>query len=89
MQLLNKTCLNGVPKLYEQDGLGDEAIVHLKFYIDSWTWLLTELDQKTGREKSSFVTRRGFFSLMFFASFGFGGAAANCKPATTAITIKT
>ncbi len=49
MQLLNKTCLKGVPKLYEQDGKGDEAIVHLKFYIDSWTWYLTELDQETGQ----------------------------------------
>lgn len=49
MNLLTKTCLKDVPNLYAQDGLGDDAIVHLKFFIDSWTWLLTEIDQETGR----------------------------------------
>ena len=49
MQLLNKTCLKGVPKLYEQDGLGEDAIVHLKFFIDSFTWYITEIDPETGQ----------------------------------------
>jgi len=49
MQLLNKTCLKGVPGIGAQDNLGDQAIVHLKFFTDSWTWLLTEIDQETGQ----------------------------------------
>ena len=48
MQLLNKTCIKGVPNLYEQDGKGEQAIVHLKFFIDGWTWFLTELNPETG-----------------------------------------
>lgn len=48
MQLLNKTCLKGVPGLYEQDGKGDDATVYLKFFVAGWTWFLTELDQETG-----------------------------------------
>jgi len=48
MALLNKTCLKNVPALLEQDELGLSAIVHLKFFIDSWTWLLTEINQETG-----------------------------------------
>ena len=48
MQLLNKTCLRKVPGMGEQDGLGEAAIVHLKFFIGSFTWLLTEIDQETG-----------------------------------------
>jgi len=49
MALLNKTCLKGVPKLYEQDGKGDDAIVYLKFFLQGHTWFLTELDQETGQ----------------------------------------
>ena len=48
MDLLNKTCLKNVPTIYAQDGLGDDAIAYLKFFINDWTWFVTELDQKTG-----------------------------------------
>ena len=48
MQLLNKTCLKGVPPLYGQDGKGDQAIAYVKFFANSFTWFLTELDQETG-----------------------------------------
>ncbi len=48
MNLLTKTCLKNVPNIMGQDGKGDDAIVYLKFFIDSWTWLLTEIDQTTG-----------------------------------------
>jgi len=49
MQLLNKTCLKKVPNLYTQENKGEDAIVHLKFFIDGFTWYLTELDQTTGQ----------------------------------------
>ena len=48
MQLLNKTALKGVPPLYSQDGKGTKAIAYLKFFIDSWTWYITEIDHETG-----------------------------------------
>jgi hypothetical protein len=48
MHLLNKTCLKGVPPLYAQDGLGDDAVVHLKFFLQDWTWFATEFDPETG-----------------------------------------
>jgi hypothetical protein len=47
MDLLNQTCLKGVPKMMAQENVKD-AIAHLKFFIDSWTWYVTELDPKTG-----------------------------------------
>ena len=39
-----------IPKLYAQDGLGDEAIVHVKYFdpTGSYTWYLTELDPEEG-----------------------------------------
>lgn len=48
MDLLNKTCVKGVSPLREQDGKGDGAIVYLKFFLQGWTWFLTELDVETG-----------------------------------------
>ena len=37
-----------IPKLYKQDGLGDEAIVYVKFFCpwNSWTWYGLEFDGK-------------------------------------------
>ena len=48
MHLLNKSAVKGIPDLYKQDGKGDQAIVYLKFFMDSFTWFVTELDQTTG-----------------------------------------
>ena len=70
MDLLNKTCLKGVPALYEQDGKGDDAIVHLKFFLNSHTWFLTELDQETGEAFGLVMTSMcpegelGYFSMI-------------------------
>lgn len=38
--------LHGVPKLYSQDGKGDEATVFVKIFdpVGSWTWFITEWD---------------------------------------------
>jgi len=70
MQLVNKTCLKGVPGLYQQDNKGDQAIVYLKFFMESWTWMLTELDQQNGQAFGIVYSSMcpegelGYFSLM-------------------------
>lgn len=33
-----------IPALYAQDGKGNQAIVYVKLFGSSWTWLLTEYD---------------------------------------------
>ena len=49
MKLLPKSLEAKLPPLYSQDGLGDEAIIHVKFFTpDShWTWYATEYDPIT------------------------------------------
>jgi len=44
MNLLTKAIRDTIPKLYEQSGKGDEAIIHVKFFdpTGSWTWYATE-----------------------------------------------
>ena len=44
MKLLTKEIRKNLPKLYAQDGKGDEAIVHVKFFTpwSNWTWYATE-----------------------------------------------
>ena len=46
MKLLTKANRKALPKLYAQDGLGEDAIVHVKFFTpnSSWTWYATEFD---------------------------------------------
>ena len=48
MQLLNKTALKGVPALYANDGMGQDAIAHIKFFIGNHTWYISEIDLETG-----------------------------------------
>ena len=46
MKMLTKEIENRIPKLYEQDGKGFDAIVHVK-YFDAWgssVWFGTEYD---------------------------------------------
>jgi hypothetical protein len=35
-------------KTYEQDGKGDEAIVHLHYFMGGWDWYITEKDMGDG-----------------------------------------
>ena len=46
MKLMTKEILNKIPKLYSQDGLGGDAVIHVKFFTpdSSWTWYATEFD---------------------------------------------
>lgn len=44
--LLPNEVAKSIPKLYEQEEMGDEAIVHVKFFdpCSQWTWYATEFD---------------------------------------------
>lgn len=46
MLLLTKQNKKDLPKLYSQDGLGDDAIAYVKFFTpwSSWTFYATEYD---------------------------------------------
>ena len=48
MKMMTKEILANIPKLYSQDGKGDEAIVHVKFFdpMGSWKWYAIEYDPK-------------------------------------------
>ena len=37
-----------VPKIYSQDGFGDNAKVHIKLFTPDRTYYITEFDKKTG-----------------------------------------
>jgi hypothetical protein len=36
--------VNSMPKTYETDSLGKQAVVHLHYFIGSWDWYITEKD---------------------------------------------
>lgn len=46
MLLLTKENRRALPPLYSQDGMGMDAIAHVKFFTpdSNWTWYATEFD---------------------------------------------
>jgi len=48
MKLINEEIRNILPKLYEQDSKGLNAIAYVKFFTpdSNWTWYATEFDGK-------------------------------------------
>ena len=48
MKLITKEIKRVLPKLYEQDGKGLNAIAYIKFFTpdSNWTWYATEFDGK-------------------------------------------
>ena len=44
MMLLTKANRAALPPLYSQDGLGMDAVAHVKFFLGGWTWYATEYD---------------------------------------------
>jgi len=48
MKLITKEIQNILPKLYEQDSKGLNAIAYVKFFTpdSNWTWYATEFDGK-------------------------------------------
>ena len=80
MKLMTPAILNSIPKLGEQESLGENAIIHVKYFdpCGSWTWYVTEFDGEDtffglvhGHEKEL-----GYFSLSELQSvrgqFGLG-----------------
>ena len=68
MKLMTKAIENAIPALYEQDGLGDDAIVDAKFFTPdgNWTWYATEYDPETRMFfglVDGFDKELGYFSL--------------------------
>lgn len=47
MKLLTQEIIAGLPKLYAQDGKGENAIVHAKLFdpCSGWTWYVLEGEQ--------------------------------------------
>ena len=67
MDLLPPSIAQQLPKLYEQEKLGEDAIAHVKFFdpCSQWTWYATEFD---GEDTFfglviGFETELGYFSL--------------------------
>lgn len=67
MELLPKSIAIKLPKLYEQEWLGEDAVIYLKFFdpCSNWTWYATEYD---GVDTFfglviGFETELGYFSL--------------------------
>jgi hypothetical protein len=46
MMMLTKANRTALPELYAQEGKGDDAIAHVKFFCpwNQWTWYATEFD---------------------------------------------
>lgn len=64
---ITKEIRDRIPKLYAQDGKGDEAIVYVKWFCpwNQWTWFATEMDPETGECFGLVVgheTELGYFS---------------------------
>ena len=64
MNLLTKQIRSELPKLYAQDGKGDEAIVYVKFFTpdSNWTWYATEgedvIDEETGEVSYAYTAHQ-------------------------------
>ncbi len=44
MMLLTQANKKALPELYAQDGKGDQATVHVKFFLGAHTWYIIEYD---------------------------------------------
>ena len=67
MKLLSEDIAKTLPKLYEQDNKGDDAVAYVKFFdpCSQWTWYAMEFD---GNDICfglvvGFETELGYFSL--------------------------
>lgn len=50
----------GMPKTYEQDGKGDEAVAYLHYFLGSWDWYVTEKDMDGDGTEQAFGLVFGF-----------------------------
>jgi hypothetical protein len=77
-KLLTKEILNRIPALRGQEGLGEDAIVHVKFFspYSGWTWYATEYDPADGTFFGyvvGFEAEWGYFSFEELAEARFAG----------------
>ncbi len=66
---ITKEITDRIPKLYAQDGKGEQAIVYAKWFCPwaHWYWFATEMDQETGE----------FFGLVVGHEFELGSFSAD------------
>lgn len=66
MELIPKEIRDTIPKLYDTEDQKD-PIAHVKLFLDSWTWYITEFsideDVCFGYVVSPFGSELGYFSL--------------------------
>ena len=66
MELIPNEIKEKIPKLYDTENISD-PIVHVKLFLDGWTWYITELsiddDICFGYVVSPYENELGYFSL--------------------------
>ncbi len=66
MELIPNEIKDKIPKLYDTEDISD-PIVHIKLFLDRWTWYITELsindDICFGYVVSPYESELGYFSL--------------------------
>jgi len=66
MELIPNKIKEKIPKLYDTENISD-PIVHVKLFLDGWTWYITELsiddDICFGYVVSPYENELGYFSL--------------------------
>ncbi len=65
MKLITKEIRKKIPKLYSQDGKGEDAIAYVKFFdpSGSWTWYASEGEPELDEEGKEVDFR--FFGLVY------------------------
>ena len=64
--MFNREKFAEVPKLYAQDGMGNDAIVYAHFFGASWDWYMTEYDTSSDMGFGlvhGFEDELGYFSI--------------------------
>jgi hypothetical protein len=52
--------VNSMPRVYEQDGLGDSAIAHLHYFTGSCDWYITERDTTDEQHQAFGLANLGY-----------------------------
>jgi hypothetical protein len=50
----------GMPKIYEQEGKGDSAIIHLHYFIGNCNWYITEKDSEKEQQQAFGLADLGY-----------------------------
>lgn len=59
LNLVTKSVIRSTPRLYAQDGLGDQAVVHLHLFGPMGDWWITELNED-GTEGFGYIKLAAF-----------------------------